>query len=164
MRPSVLLALPLLGCPAPSPQACTSGDAPQVSIGNGVGGAFAPFEEGAPVTLSVAPQGGFGVAIVVETQDLQAGDDVPAQVRMAVEIDGTNAGEFTLPREELTCRDDGSAGFLSGITVGFDRNLYGTNDQLLTLDGQQAVLIVEVTDELDNVGTGRATVTLQVGG
>lgn len=138
---------------------CSPSDAPVVVLGQGVGGAFEPFADGEEVPLAVAPQGGFGVAVVVQTEGLLAGDETTATVRLAVEIEGSSAGEFEL-EDPLLCQADGSGGRIFGQVVGLDPDVYSTNDDLVALHGQAAVLDVTITDEEGNVGEARQMVTI----
>lgn len=155
--------------------ACTGGEqedrcgselAPAVELGQGVGGAFAPFTTEAPVSLDIAPQGGFGVTAQVQTIGMLSG---PATVTVRTEIDGAPSGEFTFeddqgnPTLQIFCRDDGRGTLGSGVAVGFDPDTY-TQDNLTDLDGQVADLVVDVVDGTGEMASGRATVTILVGG
>lgn len=142
------------------PDPCEAWDTPDVILGQGVGGEFAPFEDGEAVGLAVAPQGGFGVTVLVQTQGLEAGDLV--QAILDVERGGAVEGSFTLDTP-LVCQSDGSGARISGVVVGFDPQVYATNDDLLALDGQEVELIVTVTDGAGNTGVGRQVVVVQVG-
>lgn len=134
-------------------------------LGQGVGGAFAPFADGEAVSLAVAPQGGFGVSVVIRTEGLSAGDDALANVQLDVEIDGVTEGSFLLTDAALLCLDtDGGGGLVSGAVVGFDPDRYGTNDDLVSLDGREAVLNVTVIDNGMAMASVQQTVTIQVGG
>jgi hypothetical protein len=149
------------GC-APDP--CSGQDDPVVRLGQGVGGAFEELEDEQEVSLAVAPQGGFGVAVVMETAGLSAGDEEIADVELNTEIDGELTGTFLLEDAPLLCKSDGTGGTISGVVVGFDPDVYRSNDDLLALDGEVVDLVVTVTD-----GEGRSTVatkpvTTRVGG
>ena len=66
--------------------ACESGGAPaEVFLGRGVGGAFDYLEDGAVLGLSAAPQGGFGVSVLVGTRGLAAGDDQVVSAALTAE-------------------------------------------------------------------------------
>ncbi|OGQ25316.1 MAG: hypothetical protein A2138_04725 [Deltaproteobacteria bacterium RBG_16_71_12] len=136
-------------------------EAPTVELGHGVGGAFVKLTDAESVGITVAPQGGYGVPVQARTTGLEANDDSRATVRVATEIDGEDAGQFMLYQQPLLC--DGERGVLTAIVVGLDPTRYGSNDALLTLDGVQATLIVDVLDRNDVSGRGEQLVTLQVG-
>ena len=162
------LGLLLCGCednPPSEADPCASSDDPVVRIGQGVGGAFAPFDDGEQVSLAVAPQGGFGVSVVIRTEGLSAGDDALADVQLDVLIDGVTEGAFTLTDAALLCVDDeDGGGLISGAVVGFDPERYSTNDELVGLDGREAVLEVTVMDDGMAMASVQQTVTIQVGG
>ena len=63
----------------------------------------------------------------------------------------------------MYCQDDGT-GLLWGVVVGFDADLFATNDDLLALNGQEAVLILEITDVEGEMSEGRVTTLIEVGG
>ena len=48
--------------------------------------------------------------------------------------------------------------------VGFDPQVYSSNDDLLVLDGTTVDLVVTVTDEQGNAATVRQPVVIRVGG
>ncbi len=157
-----LLAL-LAGCEEdPPPDPCGSGNDPFVLLGKGVGGAFTEFEDGEAVKLDVAPQGGFGVTVVINTEGLGAGESATANILMDVEIEGVNDGSFLLEDAALLC-EDGVGGRFDGAVVGFDPDKYSTFDDLLGLDGQEVELVVTVTDADGVSATARQPVTLNVG-
>lgn len=156
------------GCedsPQPAADPCAPSNDPVVRIGQGVGGAFAPFEDGEEVSLAVAPQGGFGVSVVIRTEGLAAGDDALADVQLDVLIDGETEGAFTLTDAALLCVDgEDGGGLISGAVVGFDPDRYSTNDELVGLDGREAVLDVTVMDGGMAMASVQQTVTIAVGG
>lgn len=165
--PSLAFALLLSGCPDDPVDAdpCAPSERPTVMLGQGVGGAFAPFADGEAVSLAVAPQGGFGVSVVIRTEGLSAGDDALADVQLDVEIDGVTEGSFLLTDAALLCLDtDGGGGLVSGAVVGFDPDRYGTNDDLVALDGREAVLSVTVIDDGMAMASVQQAVTIRVGG
>ncbi len=140
---------------------CAGEGSSSVVIGQGVGSDFYPFEGGETVGLSVAPQGGFGVEVRAATTGLTADDDVP--VLLVTEIDGVEVGSFLNESVQLYCQDDGT-GLLWGVVVGFDPAVYSTNDDLLSLEGQEVDLVVTITDDRGVEGVGRASVIISVGG
>lgn len=111
-----------------------------------------------------APQGGFGVSVLVRSEGLLAGEGALAEVLLDTRVAGETTGSFLLEDAPLYCNSDGSGGFLSGIVVGFDSSRYGSNDAFLALDGSAVDLAVTVTDEEGRVAEVVTTVTLIVGG
>lgn len=146
--------------------ACESGGAPaEVFLGRGVGGAFDYLEDGAVLGLSAAPQGGFGVSVLVGTRGLAAGDDQVVSAALTAESDAveSSAATFTL-NAALACKTDGPdgpQGVIYGVVVGFASSL--SNSDLLAMNGQTATLTVAVTDEEGVTGSVSQDVTLQVG-
>ncbi len=155
-----LACLLLAGCP-PSP--CATSDSPLVQLGSGVGGAFSAYEDGQNVTLDIAPQGGFGVTTVILTHGLNADEEELADVQLDVEIDGVESGSFLAENNRLQCRSDGEGGQISGVVVGFDPEVYQSNDDLLSLNGQEVDLDVTVFDSQGNVANVLQRVTVVVG-
>lgn len=162
-RPVAMLAILLAtlgsGC-APDP--CEPAADRVVTIGQGVGGAFEEFADGEEVALSIAPQGGFGISIVLQTAGITATDDVRVDVNMATEIGGDETGDFLLEGAPLLCRSDGAGGSISGLVVGFDADEFRSNDDLLALDGETVELVV-VIREAGQQTEARKSVTVQVG-
>jgi len=150
----------LPGC-APGP--CVPSDEPGIQLGSGVGGAFAPYSAGEQVQLDIAPQGGFGVTTVILTDGLNADDAELADVQLDVVIDGVPSGSFLAENNRLQCRSDGEGGQISGVVVGFDPQVYSSNDDLLSLNGQAVDLDVTVIDSLGNQASVVQTVTVMVG-
>lgn len=152
--------------PTPEPEvpvSCRSGSPSTIEIGRGVGGAFEALSLEADVELTAAPQGGFGVAVVLRTQRLAASEGDVLRLSLDLEISGTVAGHFELRRPAL-CNSDGSGALVNGIVVGLDPARYGSNDALLALDDAVVSLVVTATDSSGNTATVRQQVTLQVGG
>ena len=58
----------------------------------------------------------------------------------------------------------GLNGLLWGVVVGFDPEIYSSNDDLLSLDGEVVDLVVTATDTTGNSATGTTPVTINVGG
>ena len=161
---SASVALSVAACEEePAADPCASGANPGVELGKGVGGAFTAYEDGEEVGLAVAPQGGFGVTVVIFTEGLLAGSGSTADILMDVEVDGVNDGSFLLEGAALLC-EAGVGGRFDGAVVGFDSDKYSTNDDLLGLDGRLVELVVTVTDADGNEATARQPVTLNVGG
>jgi len=140
--------------------ACTSTADASLTIGYGVGEDFTAYQAESVVGLSVAPQGGFGVAVRASTSGLAAGE---VSVLLETEIAGEQVGSFLNESVTLYCQDDGS-GLLWGVVVGFDPATYSSNDDLLSLDGQVVDLVVTATDTEGNSATGITPVTINVGG
>jgi len=138
---------------------------PELFLGKGVGGAFEILEDGAQVGLSAAPQGGFGVSVLIGTRGLQAGADeiVTASVTAQSEAVANSAATFEL-EAALQCKSDGPEGpqgIIYGVVVGFSSSL--TNTDLLTMNGQPADLDIVLTDAVGTTASVTHTVTLIVG-
>lgn len=161
-----LSVLALVGCgdkagdSSSSAVVCSSESAAALTIGYGVGEDFSAYAAESTVGLSVAPQGGFGVAVRAATDGLASGE---VSVLLETMLDGQLAGSFLNESVTLYCQDDGS-GLLWGVVVGFDPDTYSSNDDLLALDGEVVELVVTATDSEGNVATGVIPVTINVGG
>lgn len=140
---------------------CDGIGTPSVTIGTGAGADFYPLEDGDSVGLDVAPQGGFGVSVRALTTGLKSNDRVDAN--LITEIDGVQSGQFLNEGMQLYCQEDGT-GLLWGVVVGFDGELFATNDDLLALNGQEAVLVIQITDADGETSEGRVTTQIEVGG
>lgn len=145
-------------------QLCVAEANPTVELGQGVGGAFEPLTEGQVVGLAIAPQGGFGVTVLIQTHGLIASDDSVSTAQLDIEIGGQPAGDFLLDPAPLLCQADGTGRISVGTVVGLDPDIYKTNDDLLALDGVEATLDVTVTDEEGNSANTRQVVTISAGG
>ncbi len=141
--------------------ACGDSGAKSVTIGQGAGDAFYPLETGAGVGLDIAPQGGFGVSVRALTTGLKTNDLV--DVNLITEIAGEQTGEFLNEGVQLYCQEDYGRGMLWGVVVGFDPDVFATNDDLLELNGEEVTLILEVTDSRGKTATGNVTVTIETG-
>ena len=155
--------LPLLsgGC---TPSTCLPGDDdPVISLGQGVGGAFAPYIAGQTVTIEPASQGGFGFPVLIQTVGLAAGDG-DATVIMETVVEGAVTGTWTQDTR-LTCPSDGDGGRTpSALHVGFDSSVYRTTDDFIDLVGVSVDLDVEMTDSEGNSAQVIQRVTLALGG
>ncbi len=143
---------------------CAASDAPTLTVGQGVGGSFVPYAEGEDVILTAAPQGGFGVVALIQTQGLVAGDGAYVGLSFDLELNDANLGTFFVPQLPLLCRDEGFGGLLSGVMAGLDPDMYQSNDDLLALDGAVVDIVAFVTDETASTATVRHPVTIRVGG
>lgn len=165
----ILFPFALFGCSGPddppTDDLCVGGDTPSATLGRGVGSAFLEYEDNEEVGLAVAPQGGFGVTVIVRTAGLEAGVGLVANVQLNVE-DGSSqvVGEFLQENTALACRDADIGGEIRGVVVGFDPAVYKTNDDLLALDGQSVNLVVTVNDDNGRSATVRKPVIIRVGG
>ncbi len=137
-----------------------------LEVGFGVGDEFQVYEDGALVGLDVAPQGGFGVPVRARTKGLRTIDgDLPhatSSVLLDTYIDGELAGSFLNETVEVYCQDDGS-GLIWGVVVGFDPEIYATNEDLLQLDGQEVMLLVRAMDPEGRTAEGTVDVVISVG-
>lgn len=159
--PALLLLFACDGADAPDP--CTH-DAPvQVQLGTGVGGQFIPLTAGQEVGLATAPQGGFGVTVLIRTSGLSAGDAALADIQLDTELEGELAGSYLQEDVPLLCTPE-EGGTVFGVVVGFDPAVYRSNDDLLALDGAAVDLVVTVTDESGASGQVVQPVTIVVGG
>jgi hypothetical protein len=143
---------------------CGTDVAPTATLGKGVGSAFIPYEDNEEVGIQPASQGGFGVPVLVRTTGLVAGESSVADVQLNVEDSGTLVGDFLQENTGLSCRGDDVGGEVRGVVVGFDPEVYSTNDELLILDGTTVELVVTVTDDEGNSASVRKPVTIRVGG
>lgn len=148
---------------------CDAWPDPAVTLGHGVGGTFSPYPPDAVVSLTPAPQGGFGISSVLRTQGLVTGSNLTTDIayvtiKLDVEIDGQNEGTFTVEEVSLLCSDPAFGGLLTGVVAGFDPSKYQDNDDLIGLDNRRVDIIATVTDEAANVATARASVIVRVGG
>jgi hypothetical protein len=143
---------------------CESATPATAVLGQGVGGAFLPYGDLEEVPLAVAPQGGFGVTVIIRTTGLVAGTGLTADVQLNVEQGGQLAGEFLQENTALSCRDKDIGGEVRGVVVGFDPDIYKTNDDLIALDGEVVELVVTVTASNGETATVRKSLTIRVGG
>ena len=143
---------------------CLPSSSPSVTLGQGVGGAFAEIMDGQQVSLTPAPQGGQGVPVIIRTQGLAASNSALADVQLDTLVEGQLAGSFLLEEARLLCRGDGEGGEISGTVVGFDPDQYQNNDDFIELNGREVGLDVTVYDEEDGTATILQLVTLIVGG
>jgi hypothetical protein len=139
---------------------------PSLTIGYGVGDQFSPYEDGAEVELESAPQGGWGVGVRALTSGIgsSAGDTPHATSAVLLDtyLDGELAGSFLNETVEVYCQDDG-AGLIWGVVVGFDPEIFDTNEDLLALNGEEVQLVVEATDGEGRIASGTADVIITVG-
>jgi len=163
---SALLAIaPLLACSGPglSEDPCESSDMPSAVLGNGVGGAFAAFSDNAEVSLSVAPQGGFGVSVIVRTVGLAAGATSQlGSVQLNVEDQGVVIGEFLQENQPIACRGIVAGGEVRNVVVGFDPETYNSPEEIATLNNRIFTLAVTVKDAVGGSAVVRTPVTIVV--
>jgi hypothetical protein len=142
---------------------CHSGDAPEVFLGKGVGGAFEPLEVDATVGLTSAPQGGQGVSVLLGTRGIEVGHDLQVTVTAESSVVENSFAEFTLVAS-LECKSDGPdgpQGVVYGVVIGFSSSL--GNSDLLAMNGEPATLTVSVTDSNGSVAETTHRVILAVG-
>lgn len=149
------------GGSAPATVECDPDASPSLIIGQGTGSEFTALEEGQSVGLDVAPQGGYGVSVRAKTTGLST--DGTVDVLLETAINDVESGSFVNEGTNLYCQEDGT-GLLWGVVVGFDPDTFPTPDDLIALDGNEALLIVEATDEDGNIASGEVMVTIEVGG
>ena len=144
------------------PVGCRGEGEPEAFLGRGVGGAFEPLAEGASIGLSVAPQGGFGVSVLIGTRGLQAGPSEIVSAELTAVSEAVEGSEATFVLEAaLQCQTEGDHGVVYGVVVGFSSSL--SNDDLLAMNGADAYLTVSVADALGRSAEVTQTVTLVVG-
>ena len=165
----VVLASTLCACggdddPIGDDLCAASDETPIAILGKGVGSAFIPYEDNEEVGLVVASQGGFGVSVLVRTTGLEAGPNLRADVQLNVEDSGTIVGDFLQENTGFSCRGSDIGGEIRGVVVGFDPQVYSSNDDLLELDESTVELVVTVTDEQRNEASVRQPVVIRVGG
>ncbi len=134
---------------------------PTATIGYGAAEEFTAYEAGDSVGLVVAPQGGFGISVRLWTTALQC--DAPVEVLMETWLGDERTGTFTNPSVQLYCQG-GSKAMLWGIVVGFDPEVYSTNEDLLDLDGETIRLEITATDSEGTAATGEVDIVVDVGG
>lgn len=164
---AALVALALAACSddgGGGTDLCKSMPPSIASLGEGVGSAFVPYDDLQEVGLAVAPQGGFGVTVLIRTEGLLAGEGLSADVQLNVEMDGAPAGEFLLEDAVFACPNKEVGGEIRGVVVGFDPDMYKTNDDLIALDGQEVDLVVTVTATDGETATVRKPLKIRVGG
>lgn len=142
---------------------CNSESNPLVELGEGVGGAYEAYQADQTVALSVAPQGGFGVSVVIRTEGLVASEESMLGIQLNVELDGELAGEFDTS-EPFRCGTDGRGGRVFGTVVGFYPDRFGSSDDLVALSGKVATLDVTVTDSSGVSANARLPVTISAEG
>jgi len=158
---TLIIPLGIISCAGENPPCDPDAADPSAILGTGVDEAFDPIEDGDPAGLVTAPQGGMGVSVRVLTTGLDPGS---VDVLLDTEIDGETAGSFLNEGVRLYCQEDGEHAMIWGVVVGFDQDDYGTNDKLLSLDGQEVDLVVTVTDKFDVSAVANVPVTIEVGG
>jgi hypothetical protein len=125
------------------------GDSPTAVIGYGVGSSFEPYEDGAQVALTAAPQGGWGVPVRVWTTGLAADTDgepkAPMMVLLETRLDGVMSAKFLNEESVAFCQGPDEA-LVWDLVVGFDAQAYKAVDDLILLHGAEAELVVEATD------------------
>lgn len=123
--------------------------APTLTIGYGVAGDFIPYVDGEVVSMTTAPQGGFGVPIRASTDGLFCGTDsqpnAPFSALLESRIDGEVSASFLNDTAVLYCQEDGT-GLVWDLVVGFDSQEYNDVDALVSLHGQEVELYVVGTD------------------
>ena len=136
---------------------------PTLTIGYGVAGDFIPYVDGEVVSMTTAPQGGFGVPIRASTTDLFCGTDeqpnAPFEALLETRLDGEVSASFLNDTAVLYCQDDGT-GLVWDLVVGFDQQEYNDVDALVSLHGQEVVLYVVGTDFYGD--TAEQTLTVEI--
>lgn len=131
-----------MGCPVDD--LCAGGEPASIRLGDGVGGAFVAYEDEQEVPLRSAPQGGFGVTVLVATTGLPASDDSLADVQLDVRQGGELKGSFLSLNAPLHCRAADEGGLINDVVVGFDKDQFPTLDDFIDINGTVVDLEVEV--------------------
>ncbi len=140
---------------------CSTDAAQNVQLGHLVGTAFTPFQTDEEVQLESAPQGGVGVSVSIRTAGLKTG--APVDVLLEPWWNGARQGSFVSEGVTLYCTEELSGdlwGVVNGSVVGFDPDLYATDEQLVVLDGEIVDLLVGVTDEEGTYTEGHIDVVI----
>ena len=138
----LLLTVPLMGCAA---DLCAAGEDPTITLGDGVGGAFLEYEDQQEVPLRSAPQGGFGVTVLIATDGLPASDESLADVQLDVYLGDAIKGSFLSMNAPLRCRSTEDGGLINDVVVGFDSAEFPTLDDFIDINGTVVELRVGVT-------------------
>jgi hypothetical protein len=137
-------------------QSCTSDDAGALRIGRSLFGEFAEYQKHEEVTLVAAPQGGFGVAIYIETDGLVANEEVA--LTLDVLYQGKLYGSF-FSEQQLFCQESGY-GMLWDVVVGFDPAVFPTTDDLIAFNGEVVTLQVMAVDKDGDSATSMVDLTI----
>jgi hypothetical protein len=171
----MLTVLLLLGCTDGGTHAdsgsepidgCVSTGSPSVEIGVLNGDVFNPLTVGQEVLLVAAPQGGQGISVAARSFGLGAGGPSEFIVDVLLEPywNGEVQGSFVSEGLTLYCydneSDDGTHGRVWGTVVGFDEDIYASDDDLAVLDGETVDLLVGVTDAQGNYVEGHVDVII----
>ncbi len=127
---------------------CSTEASVSVELGHLVGQEFTPFQVNEEVALESAPQGGVGVSVSVRAAGLVTG--APVDVLLEPYWNDQVQGSFVSEGVTLYCTEELSGdlwGVVNGSVVGFDPDLYETDEQLAVLDGEVVDLLVGVTDD-----------------
>lgn len=150
----------LTACPAGPVDPCAAADDSFIVLGDASSGGFSAFEDGQTIGVVAAPQGGFGVPLLVRTHGLTAASGAKADVRLVVEFEGERVGDFVLAGAALLCREQG--GLIAGVVAGFDPEEFTSSEDLDVLDGEQVILDVSVTGSTGREASVRQPVTISV--
>lgn len=129
---------------------CDANATAALRIGHSLFGEFAEYATHEEATLVAAPQGGFGVAIYIETEGLVT--DAEVQLTLDVLYQGELYGSF-FSEQQLFCQENGY-GMLWDVVVGFDAEQFPTTDDLLAFNGEVVSLQVSAVDK---AGTSTST-------
>ncbi len=149
---------------APPLDGCVASEDRSVELGVLGGQLFTPLTPGQEVRLVAAPQGGQGVEVAAQTLGLYAGSDSVVDVLLEPWWNGVVQGSFVSEGLTLYCteNDDGSTqGRVWGTVVGFDPDIYQTDNDLAVLDGETIDMLVGVTDAGGNYAEGHVEVVIE---
>lgn len=137
-----------------------AGEGPsELVLGHGSGAEFAPFADGEDVTITLAPQGGYGVTVRART--LGALANAPVTLVMSSSWEGEPTGSFDWGQIPLYCQEDGH-GLFFGAVVPLDPERFPTVEDLAVLEGERVTLEATITDARGVVVSGQAEVVLHL--
>ncbi len=143
-------------------EACTASADTLVEIGRVGGTLFTPFSDGESVRLESAPQGGQGVSVALRTGGVSTEGAV--DVLLEPYWNGAVQGSFVSEGLPLYCTEEDNGdqyGRVTGTVVGFDPDLYVTDDDLAVLDGETIDLLVGLTSSDGAYAEGHVDVVIE---
>ncbi len=142
--------------PEDSPyEVCQSHDGAALALGKPYQPALVPLMAGDQVTVSFAPQGGFGIPVAVQTMGLAAGKGRKVGVKVESNRMGQSSGAFELESLRLPCLGPEAGGYVDNVFVPLD-----TPESIEMMDGDSLELVVTFTDDFDRVAETRLMVIL----
>ena len=141
-----------------TPEELCAGKGPtSLELGGGESEGFEAFQPGDDAEIMVPPQGGYGLRLRARTLGLVTNNVL--DLEMETEVDGELIGEFTAEEIFVYCQDDGS-GLLWGTATPIDEAIFPSEEDLVVLDGAEAIMRVTATDVQGDSASSEATVTM----